>query len=339
MAERRENVTVILLMGLPGSGKSTLARKLLQALDAMEGSLVQSDGVSEADPSKAMQGQKKVVYIEYDAIEESILQTTTFNNERKTDEEDYQFSISESQQRQAWNEARLIAVDRLREELDTAATWSNESSSFPKIILMDDNFHLRGMRKQIHRLLLHYKDTIVSIKFGILWLTCPLQVCLEYNRQRTARRVVPDHVIENMCRTLEPPTRAAWESSNFLEISSETPWEDVLNFVNQCPNIVDLPPEPDEEQQARDRQETLTNQIHNLDKLLRQWVGQTAEFDKRYAKTANGARKGILQRLKDGVVDGNNLDSLKDLFLELAIPLPSDSLELRIKIKNKLAAA
>ncbi|KAG7368321.1 chromatin associated protein KTI12 [Nitzschia inconspicua] len=326
-------------MGLPGSGKSSLARKLLQALDEMEGSLVQSDGVSEADPSKAMQGQKKVVYIEYDAIEESILQTT-FNNERSIDKEDYQSAISESQQRQAWNEARLIAVDRLREELETAATWSNESSasSFPKIILMDDNFHLRGMRKQIHRLLLHYKDT-VSIKFGIFWLTCPLQVCLEYNRQRTARQVVPDHVLENMDRTLEPPTRAAWESLSCLEISSETPWVDVLNFMNHCPSIVDVPPEPDEEQQARDRHATNTNRIHNLDQLLRQWVGQTAQVDRRYAKAANGARKDILNQLKDGILDGNDRDSLKDLFLELVIPSLSESLELQNKFKDKLTSA
>jgi tRNA uridine 5-carbamoylmethylation protein Kti12 len=320
-------ITVILLVGLPGSGKSTLAQRLLrEASDADK----QNDITASNDAMGASSRlpPKTIVYIEYDAIEESILQEKRNQIDQKHDDDNVDQN-PEEQQREAWNQARVVAMERLRDELEMS-----RKTTLPTTILLDDNFHLRGMRKQIHRVLLRYNKDVAQINFGILWVTCPLSHCLERNRQRLNGKV-PDHVIENMHKTLEPPTQAAWEADGVLKVSSDTPFCEIVQFVKHCPTIVDLPPEPDEEQQAADRAVTLTNQVHNLDKLLRQWVGQTAKVDKKLAQPANTARKELLQRSKEGVVDSTNVEILKDAFMNLVVPL-SEPMERRLQIQVAL---
>jgi tRNA uridine 5-carbamoylmethylation protein Kti12 len=337
-------ITVLLLMGLPSSGKSSLARKLQEAL---EGNETKGDSVADdSNNESSFNTNRKVVCIEYDAIEESILLLLKTRAGTPGDGEDKdQANQQESEilQREAWNQARVVAVERLQKELDraiaeAAASPSSNPSKHTTTILLDDNFHLRGMRKQIHRLLLKYKD-VVTLKFGILWVTCPLETCLERNRQRP--RQVPHHVIVTMHHeTLEPPTRAAWEASNTLEINDgTTSFQDVLEFVQNCPAIVDLPPEPDEEQQAADRATTLTNQVHNWDNILRTWVGQTiSKVDRCYAKAANAARTELLRQIKQAKAEGGSTqdaEKMKEAFAKLVLP-DSESEELRSKISEAL---
>ena len=222
------------------------------------------------------------------------------------------------------------------------------------VILMDDNFHLRGMRKQIHRLLLLKYE---SIRFGILYMQTPIEICLERNRNRPGRRRVPDDIIMKMHAVLEPP-RAAWEvdstkmivNCTFSNISSKddrldgtptptpTTFDEIVDFIEKCPIIVELPPEADAiadlEQQAADRTKTLESQIHNMDKLCRSYVGRVAKFDKTYAKAANAARKKLMQEFKAGrfefemEVDKNDKFSeriLVDAFLDLVVPVDTTS--------------
>jgi tRNA uridine 5-carbamoylmethylation protein Kti12 len=285
---------VILLMGMPASGKSTLAQRLKQEFD-----------VAEKCNSSGMRAMHftRLVHIEYDAIEDEVV----MQDETKAG--------SAEQLREAWNQARQIAMDRLQKEMKEAP--SDGEIGVTSIILLDDNFHLRGMRKQIHRLALKYQP----IHFGILYKYCSLEVCLRRNQQR--ERGVPDHVIEKMYCTLEPP-KTMWERDGVMEITDDTPFVDVIDFVCNCPEIVDLPEEMDKEQQEADRAKTLANQTHFFDKLLRSWVGQVAKTNKIYAKAANDARKELLQRLKAGTL--SEIDDgyqLKVAFLDLVL-LPSN---------------
>jgi tRNA uridine 5-carbamoylmethylation protein Kti12 len=176
---------------------------------------------------------------------------------------------------------------------------------------MDDNFHLRGMRKQIHRLLLKYRP----IKFGLVWMEASLDVCLERNRDR--ERQIPEHVILKMESTFEPP-RAAWENY-WMTATSKTSTETVVDFIEQCSEIVDLPEVTDPEQQEADRAKTLQNQQHCWDKMLRSWVGQVAKHDKQLARGANMARKVLLQRMKAPNPDITDATFLLDSFLDLVL--------------------
>ena len=222
---------------------------------------------------KAFGGQ--AIHLEYDVLEDSIVVAQE----------------TEEQRREAWNVARRDAVRQLENlcRKNNAKTTDDRS---PRLILMDDNFHLRGMRKQIHRMLLNYKP----VNFGIIWMQTPVKTCLERNRHR--ERQIPVRVFEKMNETIEPP-RASWESS-FIQVLDDTPFEAVLSFVRSCPEIVDTPEtRVSIEQQESDRRVTAQNQSHNWDKLVRGWVGTVAKYDKTLAPEANDARKAVLKLAKE----------------------------------------
>ncbi|VEU34848.1 unnamed protein product [Pseudo-nitzschia multistriata] len=316
-------VAVVLLSGLPASGKSTLAKSLEARYNRCAG---------DAD-----EPGRRLIHIEYDELEDSLLPPNG-DAEESND--------TASRRRDAWNRARESALERMEREL---RTLGNERGLPPSplppdgsggalashVVLMDDNFHLRGMRKQIHRLLLGYRP----IRFGILHLDTPLEVCLERNRNRSGRRRVPDDVIVKMATVLEPP-RAAWEAGSAMTIvggSGEDPGEgktleDIVRFLEQCPAIVEVPPEApiDPEQLAADRARTRESRVHNLDRLLRACVGTVARFDKRRAGAANAARKKLMEDFRAGCIDFATVDSgdggVADAFLDLVVPMePPDA--------------
>ena len=261
--------TVILFGGLPASGKSTLARRLVETLGS------------------------RAIHLEYDQLEHSIVETQ---------------NIQDEDRREAWHEARKVALS----ELETKLVQAKENHGHPcRIFLLDDNFHLRGMRKQIHRLLLNYKP----IKFGLIWLKTPMGICLDRNQNR--ERKVPSHVFEKMGLSMELP-RAAWEA-NVLQVDEDTPFQSVVSFVSSCPEIVDLPDTIDEGQQQADRELTLQSQKHNWDKLLRRWVGTVAKYDKKLAPNANEARRNVMKLLSSDIHPNMNDDDLMIQFVSLAI--------------------
>jgi tRNA uridine 5-carbamoylmethylation protein Kti12 len=247
------SVTVILFGGLPASGKSTLARTLQNHVSS---------------------SSRKIIHLEYDAFEDQIA-----SNQQKKDR------IA------AWNQARQRAIQHLQDIVQQEQE-SCPKQARPLLVLMDDNFHLRGMRKQIHRFLLNYQP----INFGIIWMETPLKLCLQRNQCRD--RPIPEDVVYKMHQTLEPPC-ARWEQC-WIASTEATSTETIVAFIQNCSPIQDLPPDKiDSEKQERDRIKTLENQRHSWDKLLRSWVSSICKFDKRLARSTNKARKGLLLRMKD----------------------------------------
>ena len=292
-APEHPQISVVLLAGLPASGKSTLARKLTKRFNP-------------DDDTTDEENMARLIHIEYDDLEEGLL---SFIDSEKDDIDGNDDDKIETRRRDAWNQARQRAVEKMEEEIqnikDTPCTKNT-------IILMDDNFHLRGMRKQIHRLLLVHKP----IRYGILYLTTPLEVCLERNHKRSGRRKIPSDVIEKMAASLEPP-RVAWEvAATMTIVDSDTRLEEIVEFLIACPEIVDLP-EVDLEQQASDRATTRKNEIHSLDKRLRLYVGKVAKFDKSLAKSANLARKTVLEDVKAGRIE---LEGVTRAFVDSIVP-------------------
>jgi tRNA uridine 5-carbamoylmethylation protein Kti12 len=232
--------------------------------------------------------KKSAVHLEYDELEESLASTT-----------------SEDDRREAWNGARRMALQQLEEHL-------GEKDRISRIILIDDNFHLRGMRKQIHRLLLGYRP----VRFGILWMETPHDECVRRNQNRT--RQIPAHVMEKMNQIIEPP-RAAWEEY-WLKVDQRTPLESILMFIDECWDIMDIPETLDSEQKQADRQGTLLSQSHNWDKLLRGWVGMVARYDKGLAVQANEARKVVMREMKDVHCEIWEEDTVCARFVSLVMP-------------------
>lgn len=254
--------------------------------------------------SKLKDQIENLAHIEYDVLEQQILAGSS--------------NDSEEWEREAWNQVRLLALQELEKHLGTA-----------EIIIMDDNFHLRGMRKQIHRLLLGYEN----INFGILWMCTPVEECIERNRTRPDK--VPEEVIQKLHATMELP-RVAWEA-NWLQISAETPTDNIVKFITECLPIIELEEVRDPELIEADRRQTLQNQRVIWDQRLRTWVGQVAKFDKKLAKDANAARKEVLARLKQNDESIHDDQTLQDSFLNLVVQSEEDSLK-RSNLETQLAA-
>ena len=85
--------------------------------------------------------------------------------------------------------------------------WQN---GIQQIILMDDNYYLRSMRKQVFMTCqqvvsqqLGDNPTTFQIAMVSVWLDTPVEMCLERNQGR--KRRVPVTVIERMSRQMEIP--------------------------------------------------------------------------------------------------------------------------------------
>lgn len=328
-------ISVILLAGLPASGKSTLVRKLMKRF--------KEDDRTSNDPHTAMRAKGddaiyRFIHIEYDNLEDGLLSSLDIE---RIDRDGNGNEIG-NRRRDAWNEARQHAVEQMEQEIEiifargefpAPSTTASPIIRNETVILMDDNFHLRGMRKQIHRLLLNY----LPIRFGILYLETPLDICLERNRRRSGRRQIPSEIIVKMSTSFEPP-RVAWEvcstktvvnydSSENDCVVNQTKFEEIVKFIQDCPNIVELPSDDDDDidvkQQAADRAKTRESQIHSLDKLLRSYVGRVAKFDKTFAKKANSARKTVMEEFKAGRISN---ECVGVAFLELVVPTDSPSI-------------
>lgn len=227
----------------------------------------------------------RVLHVEYDAFEDEIASKQLSKD-----------SIA------AWKEARRTAQQHLEDVLKTSENGS-------LLVLMDDNFHLRGMRKQIHRMLLGYRP----IRFGIIWLETDLDACLQRNGLRG--RQISHDVILKMKENLELP-RSNWESC-WISTTEDTAFSDIISFVEDCDDIKDvLDDSIDPEQQERDRLETLKNQRHLWDKQLRNWVGQVAKHDPKLARSANAARKKMLALIKEGSQEIVTEEDLRHYFVK-----------------------
>ncbi|XDV43907.1 hypothetical protein PO909_012296 [Leuciscus waleckii] len=85
------------------------------------------------------------------------------------------------------------------------------------VLLLDDNFYYQSMRFQIHQLARKY-----GVGFCQVFLHCPLQVCVQRNRQRSQR--VPEEVLVQVCERMEPPneSRNRWEQQSLTLDGSES---------------------------------------------------------------------------------------------------------------------
>jgi tRNA uridine 5-carbamoylmethylation protein Kti12 len=221
------------------------------------------------------ESKTSVVHIEYDQVAES---------------------LNEKEELEAWRKSRVVALEKFSKHLEEDPGG---------LIVMDDNFHLRSMRKTIYRICQDYVlKGNTTVLYGVVFVDTPLDVCLTRNGTRAIESRVPAEVIEKMAITLElpDPTKATWDSS-FIRVCGEnnlgfqviTDW-----LVGELPNNP-VPPPPQEvnpKELERERQATLESTLQKYDQLMRKWVGQVARIDKRSTGNANKVRKALLLSLR-----------------------------------------
>jgi tRNA uridine 5-carbamoylmethylation protein Kti12 len=341
-------VSVLLLCGLPGSGKSTLARSIVDHYCRCC-SAARGGGPCCFD---------KVVYIEYDEITNSLLEKKKSskndpnNNDNNNNNNNSTIVMTTMGRREeltlvdleAWRETRSEALRLFQNELELATSYSQTRSSdstccnhqlstFPMpyrlLIVMDDNFHLRSMRRNVYKICQsilhgsHSQDDVnlqgqtlrqeIQIGFVIIYVNTSLDKCIENNEKRIGtKRYIPQRIITNMYHNMEPPNgekvhfeRLSIDTFTF-EVDHTCPssmfYQHLESLLEQDSVVPCLDPSmtKDLEAMEQDRLATLKSTMHRIDLILRSMVGIVCQINKKYGKYANHARKIILTECREG---------------------------------------
>jgi tRNA uridine 5-carbamoylmethylation protein Kti12 len=215
----------------------------------------------------------------------------------------------------------MAALDMLKNALVTQFDGGGNTCS--SLIIMDDNFHLRSMRRDVYRSCQEIVKNIphAIVGFSVLHFHTPLEQCLEQNDSRSGTERIPHDVINRMATILEPPdekkANATFEQfhvsiHNSYELFT-TDNEDrnhVLKLISECiTNSIQSPIRPkielsEEEiaqvamQRMHDREDTINCELQRIDRLLRKLVGVVGRIDKSRSKDANVVRKLILEMIR-----------------------------------------
>eukprot|EP01119_Soliformovum_irregulare_P024346 TRINITY_DN8704_c0_g1_i1.p1 TRINITY_DN8704_c0_g1~~TRINITY_DN8704_c0_g1_i1.p1 ORF type:complete len:293 (+),score=57.92 TRINITY_DN8704_c0_g1_i1:31-909(+) len=262
-------VCLLLLCGLPGAGKSTLS-KCMRIVFPEVCSDHQLDG--------------KLECVEYDAV------------------------MRDEQKDQKWTPEmwRFVRSDLVPKRVQEAIA-EGQNRNGVTIILLDDNFYFRSMRKMYFQMAQQH-----DIGFIQLFLDTDIETAQRRNQEREVRNRVPENIIQSMAQKFEKDGQALWEKhsihvsmiGNTNEISKQIPWPQIFAMWSD-PLPCNL---TDEEEKIADRQMTAQNFIHRLDIALRREMNAIMTIVKSepsshpsppdVARTLNASRKEILTGVK-----------------------------------------
>jgi tRNA uridine 5-carbamoylmethylation protein Kti12 len=189
----------------------------------------------------------------------------------------------------AWNQSRSIALEYLSTEL---------RSTYSSLVVMDDNYHFKSMRKEVYRFCQNHVSEGCIIYFGVVYVNTPLEICMKRNNLREAQLCVSDKVILRMKMSIEPPneSKAPWDFNNLQFI-----YNDDARFIKLYDFIDDLEKGiPLQQILELERGEICQPKLHVYDQNLRKWVGFVSRIDKHKCTAANMSRKNILDKLRAG---------------------------------------
>lgn len=313
MTNEQLRASILLLCGLPGSGKSTLAAKLHSEFSRQNGSKCTSFD--------------KVVVIDYDKIANEVnlsmpgggLDLSDPNeatNNCKEQTINCKYTLFDSNDLEAWRKSRISALIQLKEALHSHfSTDTRYDDTKPKtlLILMDDNFHLKSMRRDVYRACQRVvTEFTATIGFVTLYVSTAVQICIEQNEKRQGKKRVPEEVIRQMNVAMEPPnpSRAygSFEKFHLTFNYGDNIDDERIEQIDHClkealvsqipPRLTDEETDAIEAEKIQQRQETLKCQLQRCDQLLRKLVGAVGKVDKSKSKAANEARKKILEDCK-----------------------------------------
>ena len=329
-------------MGLPASGKSTFANSLLDILKEKHTTTNKNDTpiTSQFD---------KIIVIDYDSITQEL---SLYNNETNTginisEEDGIYNTLFDKNDLQSWRKTRVTALANLKDILTLHFTEDTVNSSIS--IVMDDNFHLRSMRRDVYRTCQEILAirTQAIIGFSTIYFQTPLEVCNERNNTRSGKACIPVDVIRRMDASIESPDAskpyASFERFN-ISIDNNNNIDDIHADMYTCiKQSLKSPILPKnelsseevvkiEEQRILQQEATRKCHIQQTDQLLRKLVGAVGRVEKKKSKEANEIRKSIMDRIRK-----HNDDEIADNREDVVRHFTSSLLGIETPLDNPLA--
>ena len=263
---------LVVLCGLPGAGKTTLSENLVREVEKTHGST----------------SSLKVVpkHIAFDEV----------------GGDDVQGRSSSEYDPDVWKKNRRKAHELVEAEVSTAPVELGEER---KLVIVDDNMHLRSMRRQMYLLARQHRTDFV-----IVYVHIPLSEALGRNVRRGSSSV-PEHVISRMHSTFEPPSEN-WEAKTVELNALESPdmedlWE-VLKAQWKEPVSDFHSPQASNARKVAGQISNAKSSLHQLDQTLRKELSEAVlawksenippEVISQRVKEANISRKKALADLK-----------------------------------------
>ncbi|KAM3182713.1 hypothetical protein ACTXT7_011780 [Hymenolepis weldensis] len=184
--------------------------------------------------------------------------------------------------------------------------YSNDENT-PAIVILDDNFYYRSMRKQYYQL-----SKILRIAYMSVSFRTSLEICIKRNAERVTS--VPESIIHRMNFRFEWPDAAIspWERYN-LELGgsiSDVIVEEIekfVEFVLKQP-LVFIDWEKLEAERNKSREINRMNPIHVIDDVLRSLVNAcvislSPELRQKYGKEFGKVKAMTLNQLRPSACD------------------------------------
>lgn len=269
-------LVVICVMGLPASGKSTLCKILA-------GSPRLGNAVAALSANRTI----VVEHICFDDYERHF---------RSTDNDNVGPHIFNPTH---WRKARLAVKDKLE---SLRHNHQNVHSDMT-VVLLDDNFYYKSMRKRFR-------------PDAIIYLNTPIELC--FLRNRTRDPPVPDHVIEQMALQLEVPEDAVDHPVLFVDLYPSEEIEALADRImaNSSFWARSIQPKSHSIPECMN-QFTLRDQVLNsMETRLRKCVSEIASknlLDKPMNSKISELKREIMRQFKHQYTTVDNHDCLFDI--------------------------
>ena len=324
--------SLVLIYGIPGVGKSlllkTLSKQASKDITIIRINFDKNEGFLKCNtqilpdithdffkcPELETLLTIKVPQDEFILTETMLLEKLTKNNQcNKIRVDDYVPLI--------WKKTRTIAFALTKAIVEILS--SRSSLLKPHVLIIEDNFLLKSMRKPYYRMAGEF-----GLGFCQIRVNAELDLCIKRNSQRKSEKLIPENKIREAQEKLENSPYfeheiTFWNNSNSLEDSEiKNIWLSMLKIINER-NIILTNERKEEEQMIAVLRTNQVDFLHRLDLQLRAVVGYLLSSQSKDHFTTIISKKIIL-KLQDYEIKQEDLRTkalifsfYKSVFLDL----------------------